>query len=620
MYLSLLHTGFMLKTIRIVGITMANLSQNKRMNMIEFLHKILEKNEDDSTIAALNEIESALNGKKYGLVWERHEENVDITMKTHIPVFTEVIEKEIVTSPNSKYNFLLEGDNLHSLKLLEKTHRNRVDIIYIDPPYNHGGDFIYNDNYIDKTDAFMHSKWLSFMHERLRIARNLLSKDGLIFISIDDDEVAQLKLLCDEIFGSENFINQFIWQKKSSVKTDKTQFTVNTEYILLYSKSQEYILGSTYKPLASSTIQTYNKDDNDGRGKYATVSLQKPRDPGPETTYDYVDNTGKIWKCPMKGWRMKYSEVKKLENDHRLIFSGKTLRVKDYWNERESEGKRIDTLWNDLPENAFGSSELDKILGKKGMFDNPKPVGLIKRCIDIGKKNALVLDFFAGSGTTAQAVQQLNLIDGGGRHFILCTNNQNDICTNVTYPRIYNVISGYTCNSASKTELYQKKLGLSDLKNMGEILNEIDKIKSSNGSRYNKITVALKDGIISVNGEVMKNEQVKGIPANLKYYKTDFVAKDSSSVRDELLQHIIEMVQLEQGVKIDGKQYVLILNDEDADELEAHWLEHAEIRALYVSSEVLLTANQLRIFNNVEMHIIPDYYFNFELREIGELC
>ena len=183
---------------------MANLSQEKRQRMLAFLETIREEHkDDDEVLIALGEIESELNAKKYGLVWERHEEAVDIQMRDNIPVFTECVDKEISTTTGG-VNFLLEGDNLHSLRLLEKTHAGRIDLIYIDPPYNtNNKEFIYDDSFVDKTDAFRHSKWLSFMHERLLLVKQLLSKNGSIFISIDSNEQAQLKLLCDEIFGEE---------------------------------------------------------------------------------------------------------------------------------------------------------------------------------------------------------------------------------------------------------------------------------------------------------------------------------------------------------------------------------------------------------------------------------
>ena len=168
---------------------MANISQLRRQEMMDFLRHLKEEHKnDDKTLIALGEIEAELNAKKYGLVWEQHEEAVDVKMRTNIPVFTEVPEREIAAAPGESYNFLLEGDNLHSLRLLEKTHKGRIDVIYIDPPYNRGkDDFIYDDNYIGLEDAFRHSKWLSFMEERLRIAYSLLSEDGLMFVSIDDN-------------------------------------------------------------------------------------------------------------------------------------------------------------------------------------------------------------------------------------------------------------------------------------------------------------------------------------------------------------------------------------------------------------------------------------------------
>lgn len=343
---------------------------------------------------------------------------------------------------NGTENLYIEGDNLQVLKLLQESYLGMIDTIYIDPPYNTGNDFIYMDDFkmsaseyaeeigmYDElgnrmyrntdTNGRFHSDWCSMIYSRLLLARNLLSEEGLIFISIDDNEVAALKVICDEVFGTDNFINIFVWQRNSSAKTESGKFTVNTEYILLYAKSYNYALNAAFKPLSEASQKLFKFDDGDGRGKYQTVSLQKPRDPGPETTYDYVDNTGKVWPCPPKGWRMKYEKIKALENDNRLVFSGKSLRVKDYWNERENEGKRIDTLWDDLSQNTAGSNELKQLLNKAGVFDNPKPTDLIMRCLEIGTKNGIVLDFFSGSGTTADAVMRLNEKDGGKRKYIM---------------------------------------------------------------------------------------------------------------------------------------------------------------------------------------------------------
>lgn len=540
---------------------MANLSQERREKMLAFLETLKEQHSDDESLIALGEIERELKAKKYGLVWEEHEEEVDVKMRTHIPVFTADDSKEIHSDKiTERFNFLLEGDNLHSLRLLEKTHRGKVDVIYIDPPYNRGKtDFVYNDDYVVSEDGFRHSKWLSFMEKRLSIAKKILSKNGLLFISIDDNEVAQIKMLCDQLFC---FINLFVWQRNSSAKTEKGKFTVNTEYVLLYANSPTYELCDAFKPLSEASQKLYKFDDGDGRGKYQTVSLQKPKDPGPETTYDYIDNTGKVWKCPPKGWRMKQSKIKDLENDGRLVLTGNTLRVKDYWNERENPGKRIDTLWNDLSQNTAGSGELETIMGKPNTFDNPKPTDLIRRCLTIAGKSSVVLDFFAGSGTTGQAVLEMNIEDGGNRRFILCTNNQNGICENVTYQRMKTFITG----------------------------------KRSDGSAYSD-----------------------GTPANLMYYRTDFVDKESDELSDELLAHIREMIQLEHGIKIDDRKYVVILTEEEMDEFEENIADYPDLKAVFINSDIFLSAKQQKMLNDVDSYVIPDYYFDFELREAGEI-
>lgn len=452
----------------------------------------------EELIELLEKQDKELARKKYGLVWdsEKEPEQVVLDCTKKLPILKNITEKDIKTNDDD-YNIMIEGDNYHALQVLNYTHKGKVDVIYIDPPYNTGnkeGQFVYNDKFVDKEDGYRHSKWLNFMEKRLELAKNLLTEQGLIFISIDDNEQANLKLLCNKIFGESNFINQFIWKRNSSGKTEKNKFTVNSEYLLLYSNTNSYHLNDAYKPLADATRALYKLDDNDGRGKYRLYPLQKPAAPGPETTYDYVDNTGKVWKCPAKGWRIKYSKLKELENDNRLCLTNKTLSEKAYWNERDSDGKRIDTLWNDLPENSFASKELTEVIGKNAIFNNPKPTKLIARCLDIVDKNALVLDFFAGSGTTGQAVLDLNKQDGGNRRFIICTNNEGNIASEVCYPRIQKVIQGYNKNG-----------------------NE---------------------------------EFIEGLGGNLKYFKTDFVvnSKNKTQTKINLAKQCSEMLCLKTGI------------------------------------------------------------------------
>lgn len=532
-----------------------NISKQKRDDLIakikEIRTYIAAAEQDENTgnlLTYLNELEKEVNGKKYGLVFEEHREAIDEILDNNTPVLTE--EKELFIDNGGQMNFIIEGDNLAALKLLEKTHKGKIDLIYIDPPYNRGKtDFLYDDNYIAKEDCYRNSKWISFMKSRLEIARKLISQSGLLFISIDDNEIAQLKMLCDEIFNEERFINLFVWQRNSSAKTEKGKFTVNTEYILLYAKSDKYKLYPAYKPLSVASQKLFKFDDGDGRGKYQTVSLQKPRDPGPETTYDYIDNTGKVWHCPPKGWRMKQDKIKALENDNRLILTGKSLRVKDYWNERDNEGKRIDTLWNDLQQNTAGSSELETIMGKANTFDNPKPTDLINRCLNIGKKDGYILDFFAGSGTTGHAVMKLNAEDGGKRHFILCTNNESNICREVTYERIKRVIEKEDYN------------------------------------------------------------------ASLKYYKVDYIPISERlyyEYADELLCHIRELVELENGINFTGNAKIaIVLTDDELEIFIADIDNFKKCRKLYLGHDVLTNGEQEDILkaHKIKINIIPDYYY-----------
>ena len=181
-----------------------------------------------------------LERERYGLVWEDKEEHVAKQCETELPVLKEDVSREIVKDATQPYNFIIEGDNFHSLYTLNFTHKKKIDVIYIDPPYNTGNnDFVYNDKFVDKTDQFRHSKWLSFMSKRLRLAKNLLKNDGAIFISIDNNECAQLKLLCDNIFGEKNFCGQIIWRKKSGGGQTDDFFVTEHEYVLCYRRTDK---------------------------------------------------------------------------------------------------------------------------------------------------------------------------------------------------------------------------------------------------------------------------------------------------------------------------------------------------------------------------------------------
>lgn len=395
---------------------------------------------------------ATLQFKGKNIIWNHH---------MSVPYHTlDLDEKLSYKQDKADGNLIVEGDNLPALKSLLPQYTGKIDCIYIDPPYNTGNEgWVYNDNVnsplvkewigkeVGSDDLTRHDKWLSMLTPRLKLLKDLLSEDGLIFVSIDDNEVHHMRMLMDEIFGEDNFINLLVWQRNTSGKTVSRELANNVEFILLYSRTEKYNLNPVYKPLAESTRRMYSKDDNDGRGPYRLYPLQKTGQPGPQTTYDYVDNTGKVWKCPKKGWRMIQEKLKKLENDNRLFLEAGKLSEKAYWNERTSEGKVADSLWNDLPENSVGTKEITELLGNDNVFNNPKPTDLIKRCLKMQDKEALVLDAFAGSGTTAQAVLELNEEDEGNRKFILIQMPENsekepkkNIARDITRERVVKVI------------------------------------------------------------------------------------------------------------------------------------------------------------------------------------
>lgn len=551
-------------------LVMANLSQIKRENMLAFLEALKEQHDDDESLMAINQIESELTAKKYGLVWEEHEEEVDVKMQTHIPVFTEVKEKVIVgDSDSDKCNFLLEGDNLHSLKLLEKTHKGKIDVIYIDPPYNRGNnDFRYDDICIDKMDTFKHSKWLSFMVERMRIAWKLLSNTGAIFISIDDYEMATLRILCDEVFGEINFLCNVVWQKRYS-RENREAIGDAHEYIIVYVKDKQYF--KTHRHLIEMNekqAKVYKNPNNDPKGRWRPVPMTAQAGHATKDQfYPITDPKGNIHYPPEgRCWGISQKTYEEMLIQGRIYF-GKNNNSQPnlirYLS--EVEGVAPWTWWNneEVGHTDEAKKELYSIVGKKNNFETPKPVRLINRILKIAtEKDGIVLDFFAGSGTTGQAVLELNQEDGGNRHFILCTNNENNICEEVTYQRLKTVITG----------------------------------KRKDGSTYSD-----------------------GLPANLKYYKTDFVAKDSEEIYDDLLEHIEEMIQLQYGIKIDRQRYVIIMDDDEMDEFERNFAQYDKLQALFINQDVLLSSSQEKLLNNLNTYIMPDCYFDFELREAGEL-
>jgi adenine-specific DNA-methyltransferase len=416
----------------------------------------------------------------YGLVWHRDipEEKIDLLINPDartpselfsnevagkpFPVLKEVKGKEIQTEKDKPVNLLIEGDNYHSLAVLNFTHKDQIDLIYIDPPYNTGNnDFTYNDQFVPRDDPFRHSKWLSFMEKRLKLAKNLLKKDGVIFISIDDNEQAPLKMLCDEyIFGEKNFVGDIIWNSRKSVSSDAI-VSLNHNHTLVYAKDIESLREAVRKndkfklPVQESKFSNL---DNDPRGAWVADPFEAA---GVRKNLSYSitnPNTNEVY-YPVKGrhWAVLETEYFRLLKDNKIVFGkngkGKPSR-KRFLSDAMDKGTTPKSIWDDVGTTTNGTQELEDILGEK-KFSNPKPVSFIERILELStSKESIVLDFFAGSGTTGHAVLELNKKDGGSRKFILCTNNESSIATDICYPRIKKVIAGY------KTMRGEKKEGL----------------------------------------------------------------------------------------------------------------------------------------------------------------
>lgn len=664
---------------------MQNLSQQKRQRMLEFLDKLKSVSDDESTVIAINEIENELVKKKYGLVWEQHEEQVDEDIKTNVPVFTEVEDKAIKAGVDDSCNFLLEGDNLHSLKLLEKTHSNKIDCIYIDPPYNTiNKDFIYDDDYVKGDDAFKHSKWLSFMSERLKIARRLLRKSGVVIISIGYQEVNNLMLLCEEIFNNKQVVCVTV---QTSGGKPNGGFNISQEYLVFitpldFEPVEIDEAKTTYSsPYHGMNLATFNQVqrpnqtypifvDNFGNirgygesladkiknGSYTREKADYKFDysVAPEGTVAVYPVTAKgdpcVWRLigsrMMSDWEKGYIKVVPInsantENKYTIqylsggiiskIESGEfktykpredcpTLEVTNY----KTAGATIPTIWtNKAYHSTKGNDQIKEILGSKA-FSYPKPLALITDILRrVTDNNSLILDFFAGSAATGQAVVNLNAETDGNRHFILCTNNQNGICENIAYKRLLATSQGYVRKSKNEEVLYEKKLTLSNIDDIFSYLDKAREIEETNRRRHEEVKTTLNEGVIKVIATDSKETHVEAIPYNLRYYKTEMIPKSKDdefySVGEELEKHIKEMVQLERGISLESGKYILILNDEDAENLEKNTELSKECKAVYISSAVFLNKRQQMLLSGAEVITIPDYYFEEELREVGEL-
>lgn len=476
------------------------------------LFSVREENGETREVLDLEKIRVLLGDgnyrDKYGLCWENKPEQFDADSVGKLPTLKHVSELSLHNDLAKPTHVLIEGDNYHALQVLAYTHARSVDVIYIDPPYNTGNkDFKYNDRFVDKEDGYRHSKWLSFMAKRLKLAKTLLKDTGVLLVSIDENEFAQLKLLSDEIFGEKNFIAELIWDKTR--KNNVRFFSVGHEQILVFAKSRADLeqtgvvwreekgglkelldkyfelratLGDDYAAIETD-LRAWHKSlakdhpskgfgrclNVDKRGPWRDDNISAPGGGGGR--YDVLhDVTGLPCEVPERGWcwsqvtmqeKIKEGFVKFRADHTEPPIRKKHLLV-------TTEDGDTDLYVSVMPsvisrQAQVSVNQLRDIFGTD-VFNNPKDYEVIARLIGYvtnRHKRAVVVDFFAGSGTTAHAVMRLNMEDGGSRQCILVTNDEGEfkddngavlpggICTHVTYPRLKKVIEGYTTPKGS---------------------------------------------------------------------------------------------------------------------------------------------------------------------------
>ena len=534
-----------------------NLSKQRREELVKKIAEIrrfLAKSSDTNAVrlvAFADELAKEVKAKKYGLVFEEHKEKIDIQLEHSLPMLTE--DRDRFIDNGGELNFLIEGDNLAALKLLEKTHRGKINLIYIDPPYNTGNkDFIYNDQYVDANDTFRHSKWLSFMKRRLAIAKALMADVSTIFISIDDNEYATLKVLCDDMFGAEN-VETMIWHKvdNDSGKLKIThRFRCEHEYILVVYKNKvksrfkKFLQKRNYK-------NKYTNPDNDPRGEYKQGIISDTEEKSSKNSEKYYSVTTPSGKVYTRRWRMTKDEFDELDADNRIYYGKKGDAVPSLKVFINEEGLATPvSILEGLGTAKTAGAALTELFDGEKVFSYPKPVELIAHLVMIASNEEdRILDFFAGSGTTGQSVLSVNAKDGGKRKFILVTNNENGICEKVTYERLKRVI---------EKEKYA---------------------------------------------------------ARLKYMKIDYLPIEErmyDRYAEDLLKHVRELVELENGLDFEHETGVaIVLTDAEAETLAKDKKRLAACRVIYKGHNVLLGAKTAAALekSGVTIRPIPKYYY-----------
>ncbi|MCT7820440.1 MAG: site-specific DNA-methyltransferase [Lactobacillus crispatus] len=392
------------------------------------------------------DLEDEESNEKYEFTW-RGKRNAKRIADAPARTTTLIADKKSSKDWDATRNVYIEGDNLEALKLMQKAYSEKVKVIYIDPPYNTGHDFVYKDKYHDPYDNYLretgqidaegnvtttnresngrfHTDWLNMMYPRLKLARNLLTDDGVIFISIDDNEDANLKKICDEIFGENNFLAQVVWERAYAPINLKKNFSESHDYILVYAKDAS-IVETRGIPRGDGADNRYSNPDNDPRGVWQSDNLSV----GPaieSNIYPVTTPSGRVVEPPAgRSWRLSQKAFRERLKDNRIWFGSDgngVPRMKRFLSELKKPGITPMTIWKykEVGHSQEATQQLQKLMGGKKYFDYPKPVKLIQRAVQLYSENdSIILDFFSGSATTAQSVIEQNAEDGGHRKFIM---------------------------------------------------------------------------------------------------------------------------------------------------------------------------------------------------------
>ncbi len=437
---------------------------------------------EQDLLVRISELETELKKikkqKKFGLVWEDKPEDVVLQCEKQFPVLKEIKDRKIVTDNTSRTNLLIEGDNYHALSVLNYTHKGKIDVIYIDPPYNTGNkSWRYNNDYVEKDDSYKHSKWISFIEKRVRSSKDLLSDGGILLFTIDDYEIHTSRFILDSVFGEHNRLGTITVVHNPGGRSDDRFIATSHEYMLVYTNNSEKAKINLL-PFSEEQKDEFKHEDDISKYKlqsFIRTGSNSKRTDRPNLFYPLFidintlevltekrDNSIEIYPTDSSGiervWRWgketveekRFTELSAKKSKNKYIIYCKKRLLNTF-----GEGKKPKTFWDEPKYNAssWGTILLQNILGDSGLFNYPKSLyAVIDSLLISSKKNSTILDFFAGSGTTGHAVMELNKQDGGNRQYILCTNNENNICEEVTYERLKRVMKGYKNKKGEKVE------------------------------------------------------------------------------------------------------------------------------------------------------------------------